>query len=66
MANMNSIQEALGGSVCRRCINRKYRVKLEPSDCIYGMYPSPCAVCGDVHNIVIGLRTGGKMKLLFK
>lgn len=66
MANMASIHRDLGNTVCRRCIRKRYKVNLEPSDCIYAMYPSPCSSCGFVHNIVIGLHTSGKLKLLLK
>lgn len=63
---MNTIHEQLGNNVCRRCINRTFHVNLEPPDCSYAMYPSPCSACGNVHNIVIGLRRSGKLKLLLK
>ncbi len=66
MANMKSIHERLGNTVCRRCIRKAYKVALEPADCYYAMYPSACSSCGEVHNIVVDLRRSGKMKLLFK
>ena len=66
MVTMNTIHQVLGSTVCRRCICKRFKVNLEPSDCEYGMYPSPCSSCGNVHNIVIALRTSGKLKLLLK
>ncbi len=66
MANMNSIKSTLGNTVCRRCIAKYYGVDLQPSDCQYGLYPEPCGVCREVHNIVRGLTVSGKRKLLFK
>lgn len=66
MANMKKINEKLGSNVCRRCINKKFNVSLEPKDCSYWMYPNQCSVCGEVHNIVTGLSSSGKMKMLFK
>lgn len=66
MANMNTIHRDLGNTVCRRCINKFYDVDLQPDNCVYAMYPSQCDACGNVHNIVVELRTSGKMKLMFK
>ena len=66
MANMNSIRDTLGNTVCRRCIAEKYGVDLQPADCKYGLYPEPCDVCKEIHNIVKGLTGSGKRKLLFK
>ena len=66
MANMKRITEKLGTNVCRRCINKKFKVNLEPKDCRCWMYPGECSVCGEVHNIVTERSPSGKMKMLFK
>lgn len=51
---------------CRRYINRKYRLRLEPRDCYYWQYPAHCDDCGEVRNIVTGIRPLSKWKLWFK
>ena len=63
MANMESIHETLGPNVCRRCIRKCYRVNLLPEDCIYAHFPGECSCCGEPHNLVIGLRLSGRIKL---
>ena len=56
-----------GGSICRRCINRKYNLNLKRTDCLYGLaYPGVCTSCGAVQNIVTSLRLRGKIKLLLR
>ena len=52
--------------LCRRCINRQYGVNLKPRDCKYWAWQTPCAQCGNVHNIVVGLRFTGKWKMYFR
>ena len=67
MASFYRIRSRFGGEICRRCINAAYRAHLTPQDCRYGYpYPSRCFRCGEVHNIVTGLRLSGRLKLLFK
>lgn len=51
---------------CRRCINAHHRLKLEPKDCFYWQYPTVCQECGEVRNIVTGIRPWSKWKLWFK
>ena len=61
------IFQSAGGDICRRCINRKHHANLKRSDCLYGIgYPCVCTSCGEVRNIVTGLRLRGKIKLLFR
>ena len=66
MANMESIHESLGPNVCRRCIRKRYNVDLQPEDCVYAHFPGECSCCGIPHNLVVGLRLSGKLKLLGK
>ncbi len=66
MVSMNRIRKELGQQVCRRCINQKYKVNLEPQDCDYYIYPAECSVCKQASNIVTGLRASGKLKMLTK
>ncbi len=65
MAVTRFIQKEYRRDICRRCINRLYGARLNPSDCRYGIpYPQTCPCCGKVHNIVTDLRFSGKLKLL--
>ncbi|MCC8167984.1 MAG: hypothetical protein LIO37_01405 [Clostridiales bacterium] len=53
------------GKTCRQCLNERYHLKLKPTDCIYYGYKYPCIRCGQVGNIVIGIRRISRWKLLF-
>lgn len=67
MVSMNTVLKDFGRPVCRRCINRQYRVHLQPQDCQYSWpYPSPCPNCKETHHIVEGLSLRGRLKLLKK
>ena len=65
MFNPNKIKERYGALICRRCLNKKYKVHLIPDDCIYE-YRYVCPRCREMHNIVSDLRFSGKMKMLLK
>lgn len=58
------IKEAGGEHYCRRCLNERYRVDLQPSDCRYWFYPDTCAHCKNVGNVVNGFKLSGHIKLL--
>ncbi len=62
---MKTIIEEMGGSVCRRCINARYHVSLEPKDCSYALYKGICKTCGEMHHIVNSFSFFGKLKMLF-
>lgn len=67
MAANRFIEEQYGRDICRRCINRLFHVHLKPTDCLYGLpFPQRCRACGEMRNIVTGLRLSGKMKLFGK
>ena len=67
MATEQDVFNKLGKTVCRRCINREFGVDLNPEDCTYeNPFPELCSNCGEIRNIVTGLRLRGKIKLLFK
>ncbi len=59
------IHRRYGDNICRRCINRLYRVRLEPPDCQYG-YIYKCPVCKEPHHIVVSLTPSGRLKTLFR
>lgn len=48
---------------CRVCLNQKYGLSLKPKDCQYEGYPHVCHSCGEVKNIVSGIRF--RKRLLF-
>ena len=66
MANIETVKAAYGEYICRRCINRELGTHLKTNDCLYGIYPSKCACCGNRRNIVVGFRLSGRLKLLLK
>ena len=59
------IRRRFGDNICRRCINKKYHVQLEPVDCRYG-YTHVCPCCKLSRNIVIGFTASGHAKMLFR
>ncbi len=67
MVSIRTVIKDFGRPVCRRCINQKYNVNLQPQDCEYdGPYAAICSNCDEVHHIVIGFSLSGKFKMLTK
>lgn len=67
MSVIRSIRETYGRDICRRCLNRLCRTRLEPSDCRYAEpYPQLCPCCGEMRSIVTGFSLSGRLKLLGK
>lgn len=67
MITFGKLKKLYGGNVCRQCINKTYKVHLLHTDCVYGlMYPAKCSSCGEMKNIVTGLRISGVLKSLTK
>ena len=67
MVTINQIRKRYGGNICRQCINQAYKTNLLHTDCKYGlMYPSKCAKCGEMKNIVTGLRLSEYLKSMTK
>lgn len=66
MLSLEHIKKHQGSFICRRCINRIYKAKLQPKECLYDAFPRTCLKCGEVHNIVMGLSIAGRAKLLLK
>ena len=67
MVTKRKIKKRFGGSICRQCINKTYRVHLLHTDLKYELiYPVQCPACGEMKNIPAGFRFGGFMKLLYK
>lgn len=65
MVSMKTVIRDFGRPVCRRCINKRYHVNLQPQDFQYQEpYPRLCPNCKEVHHIVSGLSFTGKVKLL--
>ena len=67
MATMQMVRKRFGGNICRRCLNRKYGLRLRPEDCRYDSYcPSVCPCCGTVQNIVTRLRFFKNLRFLLQ
>ena len=67
MVTIKKIRSLYGGNICRQCINKTYNIHLLHTDCKYGLlYPSKCANCGEMKNIVTGLHLRGYLKSMTK
>ena len=53
-------------NTCRSCLNKKYQLNLSSADCHYLIYPQKCHSCGEIKNIVSGIRWKKRITLLFK
>lgn len=53
-----------GGSLCRRCFDRYYKVHLSHRD--VRETEGVCSACGKEGRIVTGLKLGGRIKMLWK
>lgn len=63
---MSRIKKQYGDYICRRCINKRYHVNLQPQDCHYGYmgFMRECPRCRQGHHIVDGLSFSGRIKTL--
>ncbi len=67
MVTNKKIIQIFGGNVCRKCINKKYRIHLVHTDCKYELpYPALCPNCKEMKNIVTGFRFSAYIKSMFK
>ena len=48
---------------CRECINEGYGLSLTRRDCRYWHYPTTCARCGNVGNIVTDIAPFSRIKV---
>lgn len=64
MVTMKYLRQQELGKLCRNCINRKYGIKLERSDCIYEGFSYTCAECKETKHIVVGIKMRARWKLL--
>ena len=63
MLTIHKIHKKYGGNVCRQCINKAFGIHLNHTDCKYDLlYPGKCPGCGEMKNIVTGLRMSGRFK----
>ncbi len=65
MLSAKRINRRFGEYICRRCVNKKYHVHLTPENCKYGYYYR-CPICGEDHNMVVGFKGIGKLKMFFR
>lgn len=65
MFTTRRIKNKFGDNICRRCINRQYRVNLTHKDCRYG-YQYICPRCKSPRNIVVAFTLSGHLKMLFR
>lgn len=57
--------DVIARQLCRQCINVRTGARLRRRDCKYWHYPTPCAGCGQVRNIVTGVTLTGRWKLFW-
>lgn len=65
MLSARPVRKKYGGYLCRRCLNRQYRVRLNPRDVRY-RHMRVCPLCHSTDHLVVGFRLTGKLKMLFK
>ena len=65
MLSAKRIRYDYGGYICRSCLNREYGVHLIPRDCQYQL-DHRCAQCKGFKNLVVGFKSAGHLKMLFK
>ena len=51
---------------CRQCLNSGHGMNLQPRDCRYSAYAMSCPACGKMHQIPVGFRLRGKVKILLR
>ena len=61
---MQKIVVKYGGYLCRRCLDRHYKVHLSHRDVVETEGRCPC--CGKEGRLVSGLKVGGRIKMLGK
>ena len=63
--HMQKLEVIYGGHICRRCLDRHYKVHLSHRDVREKSGMCPC--CGkETTNLVVGLKLGGRLKMLGK
>ena len=63
--HMQKLEVIYGGHICRRCLDRHYKVHLSHRDVKEIAGNCPC--CGkESLNLVVGLKIGGRLKMLGK
>ena len=61
---MQKLEIRYGGHLCRRCLDRHYKVHLSHRDVREVEGTCPC--CGKQGRLVTGLKLGGRIKMLGK
>ncbi len=64
MITYEDLKEEAFGRYCRSCINERFSLELEKSDCLYDQNMRVCARCKEKKNIVVSIKHASKMKLL--
>lgn len=49
---------------CRKCLNKRYGLKLKQKDVMIYLYPGECARCRQVKNIVYSVKPLKRWKLI--
>lgn len=63
--HMQKLELVYGGHICRRCLDRHYKVHLSHRDVRETAGTCPC--CGkESRNLVVGLTLSGRLKMLGK
>ena len=65
MRNLKPVRDRFGDYICRRCLNRRYNVNLQPKDC-REFYSGICPRCKEYHRLIVSLTATGKLKMLLK
>lgn len=65
MLSARYIRKHNGDYLCRRCLNRQYRVHMKPQDCRY-KFIRICPICHSSDHLVVGFTLSGFLKMLPK
>lgn len=65
MLTTRPIRKRYGYYLCRRCMNREYKVHMKPADCRY-RYAKLCPLCRSTDHVVVGFTLTGHYKMLLK
>lgn len=67
MSNTSKNKRLIERRICRYCLSEEYGIPLAAGDCLYdGPYYQRCQACGRMRHIVVGLRLGARLKLMFR
>ena len=65
MFSARPVRKKYGDYLCRHCMNRQYRVRLNPRDVRY-RHARVCPLCHSSDHLVVGFKFTGLLKMFTK